>query len=74
MDVADIQRLAVAQLTSIGIGPRYTEGLIHAAHQELMTEGNPSVHAQLIEIGHSHSTSTDLTELVESVFFNTHEL
>lgn len=71
MDVEDIQKLAADQLSGLGIGPAYAEGMMQAAHNEFMQERNTSLHNQLIGVGHSHIASEDLTELVESVFRNT---
>ena len=71
MDVEDIQKLATDQLTGLGIGGKYAEGMMQAAHNEFIREGNTSIHNQLIGVGHSHFASDDLTELVESVFQNT---
>ncbi|MBG88507.1 MAG: hypothetical protein CMO80_16625 [Verrucomicrobiales bacterium] len=71
MDVEDIQALATAQLSELGIGAKYASGMIAAAHVEFMTEGNESLHNRLIGIGHSHFISEDLTELIDSVFQNT---
>jgi hypothetical protein len=74
MDVEDIQKLATDQLTGLGIGPKYAEGMMQAAHNEFVQEGNTSLHNQLIGIGHSHFASEDLTELVDSVFQNTQRI
>ena len=74
MDVEDIQQLATDQLTGLGIGPKYAEGMMQAAYNEFTQEGNTSLHNQLIGIGHSHFASEDLTELVESVFQNTQQI
>ena len=71
MDVEDIQKLAADQLTGLGVGPRYAEGMMQAAHDEFMQDGNTSLHNQLVEIGHSHMASEDLTDLAASVFQNT---
>ncbi len=74
MDVEDIQKLAADQLTGLGIGPKYAEGMMQAAHNEFMRDGNTSLHYQLIGIGHSHVASEGLTELVESIFQNTKQI
>ncbi|QDT64674.1 hypothetical protein [Calycomorphotria hydatis] len=74
MDVEDIQNLAADQLSGLGIGPKYAEGMMQAAHNEFMQEGNTSLHNQLIGIGHSHVASEDLTELVDSIFQNTEQI
>lgn len=74
MDVEDIQKLAANQLSGLGIGPKYAEGMMQAAHNEFMLEGNTSLHKQLIRIGHSHVAAEDLIELVESIFQNTEQI
>ncbi|MCA8991310.1 MAG: hypothetical protein KDA88_04990 [Planctomycetaceae bacterium] len=74
MDVEDIQQLAIDQLTGLGIGQKYAEGMMQAAHNEFMREGNSSLHCQLVGIGHSHFGSEGLSELVESVFQNTTQI
>lgn len=71
MDVEDIQRLATAQLTGLGVGPKYAEGMIQHAHKEFVQEGNTSLHKRLIGIGHSHFACENVTELVEAIFTNT---
>lgn len=74
MDVDDIKNMAVAKLSSLGIGPKYVQGMIDHAHQEFVTEGNQSIHNQLIGVGHSHFASDDITELIDSIFENTEEI
>ena len=74
MDVEDINKLAIEQLTGLGIGPKYAEGLIQHAQQVLTDEGNTTLHSQLIGTGHSHFASEDTTKLVESVFANTERI
>jgi hypothetical protein len=71
MNVEEIQRLATAQLTGLGVGPDYAEGMMQHAYNEFMQEGNTSLHNRLIGIGHSHFASEDVTELVDSIFINT---
>ena len=74
MDVEEIQSLAVEQLTGLGIGTQYAEGMMQSAHNEFSQEGNTSLYNRLIGIGHSHFASEDLTELVDSVFQNTEQV
>lgn len=74
MDVEDIQQLATDQLTGLGIGQKYADGMMQAAYDEFMQKGNTSLYNQLIGIGHSHFVSEDLSELVESVFQNTQRI
>ena len=74
MDVEDIQKLAIDQLAGIGIGQKYAEGMMQAAYNEFMQEGNTSLHNQLIGVGHSHIGSEDLAELANSVFQNTEQI
>lgn len=71
MDVEDIQQMAAAELSGLGIGPKYAEGMMQHAQEEFMQENNSSFHAQLVNVGHSHFASDDIDELVESVFSNT---
>lgn len=74
MDAEDIQRLAADQLIGLGVGPKYAEGMMEAAHQELMSEDEESLHAQLVGIGHSHFASEDIAELVDSIYHNTEQI
>ncbi|MCG8462816.1 MAG: hypothetical protein MI919_41550 [Holophagales bacterium] len=74
LDGEDIQKLAAEQLTGLGIGPGYAEGMMQAAFEEFMQEGNTSLQNRLIGIGHSHFASEDLTELVEAVFWNCRQI
>jgi len=74
MDVEDIQRLLTEQLTGLGIGPKYAEGMMQHAYRLFADEGDKSIHSQLIGIGHSYFASEDTTELVESVFANTEQI
>jgi hypothetical protein len=74
MDVEDIQAMAARTLAGLGIGPAYASGMMEHAHQEFMTEGNPSLHAQLVGVGHSHFGSETIDDLMESVFANTERI
>ena len=74
MDVEDIQTMASGKLVSLGIGPSYAKGMMEHAHEEFMTEGNTSLHANLVGIGHSHFGSASISVLVESVFQNTQQI
>lgn len=74
MDVEDIQVMASSKLAGLGIGPNYAKGLMEHAHKEFMTEGNLSLHAKLVGIGHSHFASDKVNVLVESVFQNTEQI
>ena len=71
MDVEDIHAVIVDQLAGLGIGRKYVEGLVQAAHQEFMTENNQSWQNQLIGVGHSHALKEDMRALVDSIFSNT---
>ena len=71
MDVEDIQQLAASQLSNLGIGPKYADGLMQTALDEFMSQDSQSMYSQLVEIGHSHFATEDLTEMVESIFENT---
>ena len=74
MDVEDIQVMAARKLAELGIGPNYAKGMTEHAHKEFMTEGNSSLHAKLVGIGHSHFGSETLRVLVDSVFENTEQI
>ena len=72
MDVEDIHAMVVDQLAGLGIGRKYVEGLVRAAHGEFITENNRSWQNQLIGVGHSHALmNDDLKGLVDSIFANT---
>lgn len=71
MDVADIHTIFVDQLASLGIGSKYAEGLVHAAHQEFNNRNNQSLQSLLIGVGHSHAFQENLSVLVDSIFSNT---
>ena len=74
MNIEDIQKLATDQLTGLGLGPKYAEGMMQAAYNEFIQEENTSWINKLIGVGHSHFASEDLAILVESVFQNTQQL
>lgn len=74
MDVQDIQQLATDQLTGLGIGSTYAQGMMQSAYEIFMDKGNSTIHSQLIGIGHSHFASEDMTDLVESIFVNTEKI
>lgn len=74
LDVEDIHSIIVDQLACLGIGRKYAEGLVQAAHQEFTTENNQSWQNRLIGVGHSHALKEDMTILVDSVFTNTSAL
>ena len=71
MDVEEIHAIIVDQLAGLGIGRKYVEGLVQAAHQEFITENNQSWQNRLIGVGHSHALKEDMKELVDSIFTNT---
>lgn len=74
MDVENIHELATEQLTGLGIGPEYAEGMMQHAYELIVDESDESLHSQLIGIGHSHFASEDATVLVESIFTNTGQI
>jgi len=74
MDVEDIHTVIVDQLAGLGIGRKYVEGLVQAAHQEFMTKDNQSWQNRLIGVGHSHALKGDMRVLVDSIFTNTAKL
>lgn len=71
MDIEDIHAIIVNQLAGLGIGRKYVEGLVQAAHQEFVTENNQSWENRLIGVGHSHALKEDMKVLVDSIFTNT---
>ena len=71
LDVGDIHTIIVEQLAGLGIGRKYVEGLVQAAHQQFITENNQSWQNQLIGVGHSHALQEDMRALVDSIFTNT---
>ncbi len=71
MDVDEIHALAVSQLTQLGIGEKYADGLMRTAHQEFVSENPESLYSRLVEIGHSYFAHDDITEMVDLVFENT---
>ena len=74
MDVGDIHAIIVDQLAGLGIGRKYVEGLVQAAHQEFITKDNQSWQNRLIGVGHSHALKEDMRVLVDSIFTNTAKL
>ncbi|MEM7316076.1 MAG: hypothetical protein AAF497_23325 [Planctomycetota bacterium] len=74
MDVEEIQKLAADQLIGLGIGAKYAEGMMQAAYDEIVQEGNTSLYNRLIGVGHSHIASEDLTELANSIYQNTEQI
>lgn len=74
MDVEDINASVAGQLSALGVGAKYAQGLVEAAFECFMNEEDQSVHSQLVNIGHSHIASEDLSECVESIFTNTETL
>jgi hypothetical protein len=70
MDVEEIHAIIVDQLVGLGIGRKYVEGLVQAAHQEFITENNQSWQNRLIGVGHSHALKQDMKVLVDSIFTN----
>lgn len=74
MDVEDINASVAGQLAALGVGPKYAQGLVEAAFECFMNEEDQSVHSQLVNIGHSHIASEDLSECMESIFTNTETL
>lgn len=74
LNLEDIQEETIKQLTNLGVGHKYAQGLIEHATELFGSEDKNSYHSQLIGIGHSHFSSDDLTELKESIFKNTEAL
>jgi hypothetical protein len=74
MDVEEINEVAINQLTKLGVGAKYAHGLIEAAYNSFTNENDQSIYSQLVDIGHSHFASGDLSVCVESIFSNTQAL
>lgn len=74
MDVEEINKVALTKLTSMGVGLKYTEGLIEAAHNAFTDGNDQSSYSQLVGIGHSHFASEDLAVCIESIINNTEAL
>ncbi len=70
MDVGHIHQVVIEQLAGLGIGRKYVEGLVHAAHEEFKTENNQSANSRLIGVGHSHALQENMSALVDSIFNN----
>lgn len=73
MEVDEIHQLAAAQLTSLGIGAKYADGLMRTAFDEFNSPNDP-LYSQLVGIGHSHFAADDFTEMVNSIFENTDQI
>jgi hypothetical protein len=71
MEVEEIHSIIVEQLAGLGIGRKYVEGLVQAAHGMLIAENNQSWQNGLIGVGHSHALKEDMNVLIDSVFINT---
>lgn len=71
MDVPDIHAINIDRLADLGIGRKYVEGLVQAAHQEFTTKNNRSWQNRLIGVGHSHALQEHVQVLADSVFSNT---
>jgi hypothetical protein len=71
MDAADIHTIVIDQLTGLGLGRQYVEGMVQAAHQEFTSKNSQSVESRLIGIGHSHAFEENLKNLADSIFTNT---
>lgn len=74
MDVDEIQQLAANQLSALGVGQKYADGMMQAAFDEFRTENKQSLHSQLIGVGHSHFATDDTTVLVDSIFQSTEQI
>jgi|GEM_PF-476561 len=71
MDVEEIKSLVGGQLTNLGVGAKYVEGMMDVAETEFSKEGNQSFYNRLMGIGHSHALEENMKILVDSVFENT---
>ena len=59
------------ELIRLGLGEKYAQGLIAHAFEVFQSDKNDSIHSQLIGVGHSHFSSSDMKEFVNSIFENT---
>lgn len=73
LEPTEINDYVQKKLVELGAGHNYVKGLIEFAYSTFAqpTEG---VNAQLVGIGHSHFSDTDLKEIVDSIFDNTKTL
>lgn len=71
IDPEQVNDFVEAKLISLGAGEKYVKGLVSHAYSVFADDSDKSLHSQLIGIGHSHFSSTDFTELVNSIFENT---
>lgn len=69
LEPEEINSFVLGKLVELGAGEKYVGGLIDFAYSTFVqpTEG---INAQLVEIGHSHFSTVDTHELVESIFIN----
>ena len=70
LDAEDIKNSILKELTAIGAGEKYVEGLIDTAFNTFENE-TKSTEANIVSIGYSHFSSNDLTELKNDIFSNT---
>ncbi|MDO4431938.1 MAG: hypothetical protein Q4B80_01350 [Aerococcaceae bacterium] len=70
-DVEAINRFVLAKLTGLGAAKQYSEGLIEAAQQWLLSTPAPdSTYAQLVGIGHHLGLLSDTLQLIDTVYSN----
>lgn len=74
LDVPDIQKTAAEELVKLGVGRKYAAGMMESAQEIFDSEDEESVHAQLIQVGYSHFSADDLTEMRDSIFENTQSI
>ena len=72
-DPKEINSYVEKKLIELGAGEKYVKGLVEYAYSTFQqpTEG---LYSQLVGIGHSHFSASDLTELKESVFSNARKI
>ncbi|SOD19942.1 hypothetical protein [Pedobacter xixiisoli] len=69
LEPEDINAFVQEKLEELGAGKKYVSGLIEFAYSTF-TQSTEGINAQLVGIGHSHFTSINTDDLVNSVFNN----
>jgi hypothetical protein len=73
MEPEEINLSVVNRLISLGAGQQYVEGLVESAYSTFLASSK-TTESKLVGIGHSHFTSKDLTECINSIFSNVESL
>lgn len=70
MNPEQINDFVTEKLVSLGAGENYVKGLVGHAYATFDKNANQDLYYQLVGIGHSHFSTDDFTELVDSIFEN----